>query len=270
MGYKVEKAVFFSRLDELKAWREPCDRFYFGQEFCQRLLPLPAEARAALDCAGARGAPLTLVTSFVTNAGLLRVQELVASLVGAASAAQPSGFEVVVNDWGVLHWMRRVFPQIPLALGRLLTKQKRGPQIMEIGCRLPPTALDHFRRSNVDVPHVRQFLEQQGVRRVELDNLLQGLERPSGLPGSLYYPYGYITTTRLCLLARGDQPDKNLRSLGGCARECQKYNVTLRHAEMPVPLLLKGNTQFFHNPKLPADLQALHIDRLVFMPSIPI
>jgi len=113
------------------------------------------------------------------------------------------------------------------------------------------------------------FLQTCGVERVELDNLLQGIARNGGLQASLYYPFGYITTTRLCLLMEGDRPDKNLRSIGRCHRECLKYDVTLRHEDMPVPLHLKGNTQFFRNDTLPKNLAALSITRLVQIPELP-
>ena len=120
----VEKAVYFLSIDELLAWDEDCDRFYFGQEFCQRLLPTVPDLMRAVERAASRNLGFTLVTPFVTNAGMARVKELVRSLPDNF----PEGLlEVVVNDWGVLSWLHRERPVLPLALGRLLVKQKRGP-----------------------------------------------------------------------------------------------------------------------------------------------
>lgn len=262
----MEKAVFYTRLDDLLASEEPCDRLYFGHEFCQRLLPSPEELLRAAARAVERNVGFTVVTPFVTNAGLKLVRELMAALL---ERAWNDRTEIVVNDWGVLRDLRRTRPNAAIALGRLLTKQKRGPRLLRIAEKMPEAAMSHFRRSNCDVPHVVEFLKTMSVARVELDNLLQGMRRNGGLPGSLYHPYGYITTTRLCLLAGGDRPGKNLRSLGTCAQECRNYAVTLRHEDMPVPLLVKGNTQFYRNDRLPDDLAALNIDRLVYTPAIP-
>jgi hypothetical protein len=39
---------------------------------------------------------------------------------------------------------------------------------------------------------------------------------------------------------------------------------------MPVTILLKGNSQFFRNDKLPENLEEMGIDRLIFEPEIPI
>jgi len=265
MNKNVENAVFFTTPEDLKFHAEPYQRAYFGHEFCQRLLPAVAGLKSAIEIANSTGKTFTLVTSFVSNAGLARVQELLEVLANEKISGETP--EVVVNDWGVLHLVHRKYPHIPIVLGRLLTKQKRGPQILRIDKDIPESAVDHFRRSNVDVPRVRDFLARMNVKLVELDNLLQGISRNGGLPASLHYPFGYITTTRLCLLMNGDSKDKNLRSLGNCRMECRQYQVTLRHEEMPVDILLKGNTQFFFNGQLPENLEELGIKRLVYTPT---
>lgn len=267
MGKAVEQAVFFARLEPLLEWHGECDRIYFGHEFCQRLLPTPESLLKAAERAAALKKHFTFVTPFVTDAGLRRVSELLAALAGAGLPEPP---EITVNDWGVLRLLHRQYPQWPAALGRLLSRQKKGPRIMNIKDRMPASALDHLMRANVDVPHISEFLRGMSVRRVELDNLLQGLRRAEGaLPASLYYPYAYISTTRLCLLMAGDRPDKNFRSIGCCSQECLRYDVTLVHQQMPAPLLLKGNTYFFRNDSLPSNLEELGIDRLVFQPELP-
>jgi hypothetical protein len=262
----VERAVLLRDMKDLSSVKEPFQRVYFGHEFCQRLLPSKTGLREAVKQVSGRGLAFTLVTPFVTNAGLQRVQELVNELVTLTDAKSP---EVVINDWGVLFWLHREHPKVPLAMGRLLTKQKRGPQILRIADDIPAATLEHFKRSNADASHVLRYMQGMGVQRVELDNLLQGISRHEGMQASLYYPFGYVTTTRLCLLMRGDQPNKNLRSIGTCSRECLSYDVTLSHADMPVPLLLRGNTQYFRNDKLPDDLAALNITRLVHQIHLP-
>ncbi len=260
----LERATLFSSVKALESCNEPFDRAYFGNEFCQRRLPSASELQKATRRVIDDGRGFTLVTPYVTNAGMDLVKARVAELLDMGVP-----FELVVNDWGVLGWMRREHVGVPLLLGRLLSKQKRGPRILSVGSKLPGYARDHVRRSGVDTPRMVEFLRSRGVERVEFDNLLQGIARNGGLQASLYYPYGYITTTRLCLLMEGDQPGKNLRSIGRCHRECLNYDVTLRHEDMPVPLHLKGNTQFFRNDTLPKDLAALNITRLVQMPELP-
>ncbi len=265
MSSTIEKAVLFSALEPFFNFRDDYDRVYFGHEFCQRKMPGVGDLDKAMNWAEKRGLAFSLVTSFVTDAGLDRIQALVERLVPRKKTLQA---EVVVNDFGALRWIHKTFPEMPIALGRLLTKQKRGPRILQIAQRLPEAAMDHFKRSNVDLPHLTEFLKTMSVARVELDNLLQGITRTNALPASLYHPFAYISTTRLCLLMKGDRPDKNPRSIGICSRECKVYDVTLTHHNMPVPLRLKGNTYFFKNESLPTNLAEIGVNRLVLVPEL--
>lgn len=240
-------------------------RLYFGQEFCERLLPSVGQLDQMLDQARELGLAFTLVTPYVTEEGLERVEALVEHLSGRGSE-----YEVVVNDWGVLHWLRESYPKIVPVLGRLLTKQKRGPRILNLKGLVPDAMLDHFRRSNVDLQIMVEFLKKMGITRVELDNLLQGVARENPLAASIYTPYAYISTTRLCLTNSCDHRTQSLRAIFPCGQECRIYRFRLTHPSMPVPLILGGNTYFYRLDELPANLEQLGIDRVVFQPEIPI
>ncbi len=253
----MEKAALISNLDNLSLITSQHQRLYFGPEFCQYLLPSSSELREALNFARQKRLSFTLVTPFVTDEGLKNLTPLWKVL---KDWKKP---EVVVNDWGVLSFLRENYPEFPLVLGRLLSKQKRGPRLLNIKDRIPREMWDHFQRFYLDLPLVQNFLSQMGIRRVELDNLLQGIKREPKIPASLYYPYAYVTTTRMCLTNACDQRTQPLRSIFSCRKECRVYTFKLTHRNMPVPLFLKGNTQFFKNKRIPSHLSELGIDRLV-------
>ncbi|MBN2053548.1 hypothetical protein JW905_01415 [bacterium] len=256
----MERAMLIWRPEDLDRFDSECDRLYYGHEFCQRLIPSSFELAAAVDRAAAAGAAMTLVLPFVTNEGLASGLTIVEQFLEAS----PRFPEIVVNDWGMAHELKQRGIPAALVLGRLLTKQKRGPRILTMAKKLPASVIEHFKHSNIDVPHYEAFLrEELGIVRVELDNTLQGIARVSRLPASLYHPFAYVTTTRQCLTARCEQPGRNPRELVACGRECRLYGFELRHPDMPVPLYIRGNTQFFRNDRLPDDLAALCIDRLV-------
>jgi hypothetical protein len=61
-----------------------------------------------------------------------------------------------------------------------------------------------------------------------------------------------------------------MRAVAPCGRECEGITFKLRHNDMPVELILKGNTYFFVNDQLPPDLAALRIDRLVHEVVLPL
>ena len=169
----MEQAIFVSAaiFDEV---HEPYSRLYFGNEFCQRLLPQPGELDAALAWAQARRMAFTLVTPYVSGEALSALDVLFQRLARCAEAS----FEVVVNDWGVLHlltegrWKGAFIP----VLGRLLTKQRRDPRI-PILRSLPEAARQHLKSANIDAPPLSDFLRSRGIERVELDNPPQGLVR---------------------------------------------------------------------------------------------
>jgi hypothetical protein len=261
----VERALFIAKKKNLKYLNADYQRVYFGNEFCERLLP-GAEALSAIRWEIAdRGLLFTLVTPYVTETGIQKIARLLETL--------PAGSEVVFNDWGVLRIIRQNFPALQPIQGRLLTKLKRGPRIAQFLDTLPPDALHHLRSTNLSVPAYQQFLKKQTIKRVELDNPLQGLNLegvPEDLQLSLYIPFAYVSTTRFCLVANCDIPEKKgMIGIFPCHQECQKYTFYLNNPVMTTLLIRKGNTLFFKNMKLPPDIKETPIDRIVIQPEIP-
>jgi len=265
----VEQALFISKLSNAKYLIHDVTRLYFGQEFCERLLPDQHQLAEALRFAHERCLEFTLVTPYVTNQGLARVEQLLAVL----SQERPDA-ELVVNDWGVLHLARAAYPHLRLVLGRLLNKVKRGPRIMNIFEKLPETAKDYFRGSNLAVPAYTDLIRKYNIYRVEYDNVLQGLSLDGTDPEikkSLYLPFAFVSTTRFCLSANCDNPAYADRiGIFPCGRECQRYTFHLFNPVMTVPLIRKGNTIFFLNEHIPDVVSQQKIDRIVIEPEIPL
>lgn len=260
----MENALFITRNDQFTEWNGEYQRLYFGQEFCERLLPSEKEFLSLLTTVKRQKIPFTLVTPYVSEPGLRKTIELLEAL-RSELGREP---EIVVNDWGIYAYLRSAGFANPLLLGRLLVKQKRGPQILKLQGKIPEDTVEHFKRAAADSPLSTEFLKQNLFSRLELDNLPLGLIREEkDLPGSLYYPYAYITTTRLCLFARYGK--RHLRAIGPCQRECRDFQIKLSHPDMSLPLILAGNTQFYQKDELPRNPQELNIDRLVYQPEVP-
>ena len=261
----MERALFIAKKKNLKYLTTDYQRVYFGNEFCERLLPSTETLSGVRQEIADRKLDFTLVTPYVTDAGIQKVARLLETL--------PSGTEVVFNDWGVLRIIRQNFPALQLVQGRLLTKLKRGPRIAHFLDKLPPDALHHLRSTNLGVPAYQQFLKKHTINRVELDNPIQGLDLegvPADLKLSLYIPFAYVSTTRFCLVANCDIPEKKgVIGVFPCHQECQKYTFYLNNPVMTTLLIRKGNTLFFKNTKLPPDLKKTTIDRIVIQPEIP-
>jgi hypothetical protein len=258
-----EKALFISKKENLKYLTEDFNRVYFGDEFCERLLPSESDLKEVMEHVKSRGLNFTLVTPYVTEAGLNKVEKLVSIL--------PSGTELVFNDWGVLRVLRRGFSGLVPVLGRLLTKIKRGPRIVNFLDRLPEEAVEHFRKTNLGVPIYQKFLLENNIKRVEVDNPLQGIDlsdAPSGLSVSIYMPFVYVTTTRFCLVANCDDPEKKgFIGVFPCKKECRKYTFYLDNPAMTTLLIRRGNAVFYKN--MPEELKDSKIDRIIIEPEIP-
>lgn len=262
----MEQAIFISRTENIKYIDSKYERLYFGNEFCERLIPSVKDLEAVKKLVSERRMGFTLVTPYVTNRGI----ELLRPVFEYVLVNFPEA-EVVVNDWGVLRLIKREHKPFRLNLGRLLVKQKRGPRILNIKDKIPSSLMQHFKEANADVPLLEDFLADNGFNRIEMDNLLQGIDRQgSSMKSSLYVPFAYVTTTRFCLTACLQKKERYFRSISDCSKECQKYAFKFNHDTMPVGLVLKGNTQFFRNTRMPENLERLNIDRLVYQPEIPL
>lgn len=261
----MEKALFIAKKKNFKYITADYQRVYFGNEFCERLLPGPEHFQEIQNTVQEHGLPITLVTPYVTEAGIRKVEKLLAVL--------PEGTEVVFNDWGVLRIIRQHFPHVTLVQGRLLTKLKRGPRIANFLDKLPPDALHYLRSTNLGVPVYQRFLRETNINRVELDNPIQDLDLdgvPADVHLSLYIPFAYVSTTRFCLVANCDIPEKKgMIGVFPCHQECQKYTFYLNNPVMTTLLIRKGNTLFFKNTKLPPDIKKTNINRIVIQPEIP-
>ncbi len=238
-------------------------RVYFGHEFCQRLIPGSSEVQQAMDQAREMGAEFTLVTPPVTDEGLREWMKIVGLLAGMNDRV-----EVVFNDLGLFSEALHRWPGIIPLLGRLLTRQKRGPRGSLLKGKVPPGMWDHFRRFSADSPESARFFRELGFVRYELDNIPAGILRDSRIPASLYYPYMYVSMTRLCLAADCFHRKEPFRALIPCGSECRSVGFLLSHRCIPGRVIMAGNAQLTENRRLPHEPQEIHIDRLVIQPEI--
>jgi hypothetical protein len=265
----MERALFISKSKNLKYHIPEFTRLYFGNEFCERLLPSNQEIDTALIFSIKKELGFSLVTPYCTELGLKRVKELLKKI-----AQEKPGSEVVINDWGVLRALKSSSYHLIPVLGRLLTKIKRGPRLMNMLDVLPGEAIEYLKSSNLTVPIYSEFLQKHGISRAELDNPFQGFDferADNRIHLSLYIPFAFVTTTRFCLTASCDIPEeKGLIGIFPCKKECQKYTFYLENPVMPVMLIRKGNTVFFKNDKIPTGLKEKGVDRVVVQPEVPI
>ncbi len=232
------------------------NRLYFGAEFCSWAMPSSREILTARDLAHSSGVGFTLMTP------VLREETLgeLALLFGLLADDWQNEDELLISDLGALEPASQYLPQVQIILGRALSGQKRGPRIE--GLTLTAEALEYFRQGSWYGQEARQLLAENGIGRVELDNLLQGISPlPEGVMGSLHHPWLMVTSSRNC-------PYHQDKSARRCTVGCGDA-FRLSTSQTPHPLLQAGNSQFIENSELPVNLASLGIDRLVEHRQLP-
>lgn len=281
----IQHALYITDATEARDPAPDTRRLYFGHEFCEKLLPDARDMTRVADFCRANDLWLTLVTPPVTQSGLARVEGLFAWL-----EAHDAADEVVINDYGVLHLLRRRHPRLDPVLGRLMSKQQRDPRIMRllagdaaprlVGGRLvldmplPDEAAALYRATTLSAVRAQRVLRALGVRRVELDNPLHGFDYEGGDDGaaaSLYVPFGVVATSRRCTADPRRVARPFTDRLTACERDCRRTAFELRAEHMAAPLYRRGNTLFFRNEAVPDDavLARRHVDRVVHQPHLP-
>jgi hypothetical protein len=262
----------------------PFRRLYFGQEFCEHLIPTPEELLNAVCYARQLDWDFTYVTGYVTDAGLDKVRRNLACL-----AAEALDAEVVVNDWGVMRCLRADCPRFTPVLGRLLLKQLRlaryagsePPPMLGHGITSPPDEvrrhqLGALRGLNVSVAEYRQALLHFGVSRIDIDMTPQGAELggiAADLRVSAHYPWSFVTGSRSCLTAAVCDPVREFVVLDSpCPRPCREINRAKMLSHFPQKTIQRGNAVFVFNHAFATPYLdgCIPVDRLVFAPYIPI
>lgn len=255
-------------------------RCVYGNEFCEHLIPALDRLERAATRAREAGMAFTFLTPYVSDAGIDALRPLLRFL-----DTSHGGSDVVFNDWGVLSLIQREFRALTPVQGRLMNKSLRDPRITGAyaATAAPGQALITLRRSNLDSTSYIAFLTDQGVHRVELDNLPQGTDLGFAGPqvkAAVYVPFGFISTSRICMAAGLHYPKREKFQPGApCHHECQVHLLEYTYTNSPLAnrdqkFYLKGNTYFYAHTE--AMLRTLFdqarmglVEQVVFQPRLP-
>jgi len=256
------------------------NRCVYGNEFCEHLIPSSHRLSEVISAARDHLMPLTFVTPYVSDAGIEALLPLFEKLARADHES-----EVVFNDWGVLNVLTHEFPELTPVQGRLLNKSLRDPRVTGVYATTgaPAPALVSLRRSNLDCASYTQFLSRLGIDTVEMDNLPQGVDLgfvEDGVKASAYVPFGFISTSRICMAAsiHYDKRDK-FQPGAPCHHECQTHLLEYSYTNAPFgnrdqKFYLKGNSYFYAHTEamlrgLFEQARAGLVERIVFQPRLP-
>jgi hypothetical protein len=194
--------------------------------------------------------PVSLLTPPLTDEGL----EKCAPLFDRLRAAQPAA-EVIVNDWGALLFLRQKCPDLELSLGRLLNKGFKDPRLPDPGgfSRHSQEAAELLSGCTFDSGDFRDLVTGLHVKRLERDLFPYGeprLSESENFGMSVYFPFGYVTTGRVCWIASIHRPEEKKFSLGSaCDRLCNRLSMKVSRPEDRLSLFQGGNAVFYLYPQ---------------------
>jgi len=261
---KKEKAKIINSVSQLDLCRG-FERIYFGDEFCEYKMP-SVEDLAVLKNK-AHGKKITAVFPYIPQSSF---KKIIKPLDFIAKNAQIFD-EIVFNDWGFFYYIRENYPDLKLAIGRLLTKQKTDPFARDIILnrqkaaslkhkvfipkKVPFETLDYFGQNAANSSIFHKFMKKNNIIRVELDALAwkSEIKLPPYIKSSIYYPYAKISTTRYC--GQLNMVEKN------CLKQCEKNIISLKKYRTKFSYIIKGNAIFFKNEKSAVKNQS---DRIVY------
>jgi hypothetical protein len=231
-------------------------RLYLGDEFCLHRLPRLSDLVSFHRFAQAKALPITLLTPVCTTAGLKKLEALFDFL-----KVSDEDVEVVANDWGTLVFLRERYPRFRVATGRMLNKGFKDPRIKapERLASLSPEAKELLTQSTYDGREIGKKMTELGVTRWERDLLpyqRSGWGKASGMAVSIYFPFGYFTSGRVCWVASaGNSAPQKFIPLDECSQPCRLSAFELQSKDFSLPVCQNGNTLFYrYTPKMVASL----------------
>lgn len=230
------------------------DWAYYGSEFCENLLePGLADGLLLLN---EQKKNVCLLTPLVTDKGLAALEKLFTALRKQRFNGR---FEVSVNDFGVLDLIKRMRWDVPVSLGRQLSRN------------FALTTRDSFEVLNRDG---LALLEELKVGRLEISLFSKPprqrlFEETGKLRFTAFYPYMDVTSMRTCLLGMPDVPAGESPETVRCARECLLSSYRVKNERIKETLIVAGNTIFVEcdGGQAASKGRGLNIDRLVFCPD---
>lgn len=253
-------------------------RVYFGTEFCQFLLPSLNEMEKAFTFILDRKLKVSFVTPIVTDYGVKRLTILLDYI-----SKHYKETEIIFNDWGVLQLIKEQYPDLQCVAGRLIDKTLRDPRLSHNDYQniFNEDGLKYLQHPSITSASYQRHLENNGITRVELDLLPQGIDIAQRLPFSLsvYIPFGHVTTGRQCMMRMLSLPEQEKFILNDkCSRGCKKYVQLMKKKQgtfigdlnelstYTVELFRKGNTVFYCSVDTEYLKNNSHVDRIIYQP----
>ncbi len=261
----MEYAIMLTSLESFKNVSDKYTRVYYGDAFCPRLQFNLEQIKRLVDNCEVRGKDLTLVTSYMTEENIEKLDEILIYLKKCEKKC-----EIVVNDWGGIYYLKNEYlGDFDLILGRLLNKIKKSPIISNIYKKLNKDSQTALQTASSNFPASWELYSKYGISKVEFENTIQENRFAKNYPlmKTLIYPYVFISNSRRCFTDY-IMKDNQEYDIGSCNKYCESMELNLFNKVMCRDVVLKGSTYYYINTVLPSNLE--EYSRIVIQDNVPL
>lgn len=303
--------VNFMWIREIKKrfWKEAFNKIswiYYGSDNCEYLSAYKKDIEKAMEefklfnknYPPHKVRTFTFVTPYVGDTMMKFLEE---SLDYLNNLNIKNPIEVVVNDYGVLHLVRKKYTNLKPILGRVIHKLLKTPLIDTFGYEAHPAweliknkseqeklkmreeivkwQMKFYASSEVSLEVYRKFLEKNWVERVTIDYMekreaLFDNSRFWNIGIDLYYPWALIFTGRLCDTSGIENPSRAMYATDDiCPRTCNRYDVFYKIKTAGYNMVQRWNSWYrseLNLDFLSQDFVNNDNNRLVFAPFITV
>lgn len=229
---------------------------YFGTEFCEHLIPTEEELRKWIKICERDNLVPVFVTPVVSDWGLNRLKVCLDLIRTELQEA-----EIVVNDYGVAELIRSCYPGLKIIFGRVLDKLTHESRALsnEFEDYYGTKGIQYAVHPGNISGYSQKALSIFRVNRYEFDLPSVGISLPpNSFHYSLYWPFSFLTTGRICMFHSFEENGVNrfLAGYNSCKKICRTTDLVLRkplngfrtkNGQFTNELYLfqKGNTIFY-------------------------
>lgn len=238
---------------------------YFGNEFCEYRIPKSNQVKNFLEICEKEELIPVFVTPVVTDFGLERIDDCLKYL-----NSYNGKLSIVVNDYGVMELLKRDNIKFEIIAGRILDKLSHESRASyeDLYKYYDKEGLKYAMTPGILSKSHRKVLDKYNVVRYEFDFPKIGIVTSTKTRLSLYWPYSYETTGRVCLFRSFDKVGNKKFLVGShCKINCKNVIVervtTSNKTNAKYYLFQVGNTMFYLNETIDLNQISTIFDRLI-------
>ena len=204
---------------------------YFGNSYCEHLLPTPLEIAKAYSYFNDAHHNFVFVFPPISENKMEDAKAILSELERLGVT------EVVVNDFGMLHLTKEVFKPI---LGVNFTKSIKNAFLdakepLEVNTTQLNNQKNLTTHLEFEIDFLRAFYKSIGVSRVSLENRAYDIaflrEKPY-FYADIYYPNSIISHSRACDIAGIHNDKQTYFPAKNCQKHCTQTSLRFEHSKV--------------------------------------